>query len=72
MTTYSGVTAWTVARMRAKHQIVDQAAIFADPFALSILSTDGREMLYEPEAPPAMRLPCLHGCAEADRRRTVS
>ncbi len=55
MTACPGVTAWTVARMRAKHQVVDQAAIFLDPFALRILGTDGGEMLYEPEAPHAVR-----------------
>lgn len=55
MTACPGVTAWAVARMRAKHQVVDQAVIFEDPFALRILGTDGREMLYEPEAPHAVR-----------------
>lgn len=54
MTACPGVTAWSVARMRAKHQLVDRAAIFPDPFALRILGSDGGEMLYEPDSPQAV------------------
>ena len=54
-TTCPSVTAWTVARMRAKHQLVDGADIFADPFALQVIDSDGREMLGEPDSTQARR-----------------
>ena len=50
-----GVTAWSVARMRAKHQVVDGADGFVDPYALRVLDSDGREMIGEPDSAHAAR-----------------
>ena len=38
--TCPSVTAWRVARHRAKHQIADHAAVFSDPLALTISGED--------------------------------
>jgi methyltransferase (TIGR00027 family) len=50
-----GATAWGVARLRAKHQVIERGAIFPDPFALRILASDGRDLAREPDSPTAAR-----------------
>lgn len=41
------VTAWRVARHRAKHQLLEKGSIFTDPLAIKILGKDGETLAEE-------------------------
>ena len=49
-------TALGAAGFRAAHQVLDHAAIFADPLALRILGADGDDMVREAAAEATIRL----------------
>jgi len=45
------VTAWRVARHRAKHQLTEKGFIFTDPLAIRILGEDGKTLSTEEDKP---------------------